>query len=346
MSAPSSLPLLLALVAGGGTSIGAVILLVAIPSPPPVNALSAANASLFGRLQAVSAGVMLALSIGLFVEAETETGITSAVACAVVGFIIMLAIEKLLVHQTETHSHVQKDIEMPLMDDQVPSLPANQNASSFERFLMGLVAADTKSANTLSLVRSSFVTYMGLAIHNLPEGISVALTTASNLKLGVSLCVAILLHNVLEGMVVALPLWYTSRSRARVLILTFINGLMEPLGVVIAWCLGGGNELFTKPGRINKMLCGVSGIMVAIAFGELLPSAVEWIEKGGVVSFTSGGSGGGGVEEGSEGSGAVAANSRSKREVVIRVSAWTLVGVFGGWAVMSLSDFILNGFDL
>ncbi|KAJ3222429.1 hypothetical protein HDU78_011757, partial [Chytriomyces hyalinus] len=281
MSAPSSLPLLLALVAGGGTSIGAVILLVAIPSPPPVNALSAANASLFGRLQAVSAGVMLALSIGLFVEAETETGITNAIACAVVGFILMLAIEKLLVHQTETHSHVQKDIEMPLMDDQVPSLVANQNASSFERFLMGLVAADTKSANTLSLVRSSFVTYMGLAIHNLPE-----------------------------GMVVALPLWYTSRSRARVLILTFINGLMEPLGVVIAWCLGGGNELFTKPGRINKMLCGVSGIMIAIAFGELLPSAVEWIEKGGVVSFTSGGGGGGGVEEGSEGSGAVAANSR------------------------------------
>ncbi|KAI8611903.1 ZIP zinc transporter-domain-containing protein [Chytriomyces sp. MP71] len=186
-------------------------------------------------------------------------------------------------------------------------------------------------ANTLSLVRSSFVTYMGLAIHNLPEGISVALTTASNLRLGVSLCLAILLHNVLEGMIVALPLWYTSRSRTRVLLLTLLNGLMEPLGVIIAWSLGGA-EVIAKPGRINKMLCAVSGIMGAIAAGELLPSAVEWIEKGGVVVM--------GARDG------VGKSSRGKGEVYVRVAAWTIVGVVGGWAVMASADMVLARFNL
>ncbi|KAI9329974.1 ZIP zinc transporter-domain-containing protein [Obelidium mucronatum] len=359
----SSLPLFLALVAGAGTALGAVILLILIPSPPPVNTLSAKSASLFGRLQACSAGVMLALSSGLFHEAIPTTGWPTGLFCMVVGFLLMLGIEKLLANSSHSHSqpnhpsspHLQDleeganvsviESDNSSTDDAAllsptsmsrTTFPQQHITSPFESFLMNMFGASATistpnnnggisrvaNTNTIAMVRSSFVTYMGLAIHNLPEGVSVALTTASNVRLGVSLCLAILLHNVLEGMIVALPLWYTSRSRSRVLFLTLLNGLMEPLGVVLAWCLGGA-EVIAKPGRIEKMLAGVSGIMAAIAYGELVPSAVEWIEKGGVVVDVKG----------------------SRRQIHIRVGAWIIVGIVGGGFVMACADLVLQTLD-
>ncbi|ORY32693.1 hypothetical protein BCR33DRAFT_856421 [Rhizoclosmatium globosum] len=324
----STLPLFLAIVAGAGTTFGAVILLVLIPNPPPVNTLSASNAALFGRLQACSAGVMVALSLGLFFESLPVAGFPSSILCVFVGAALMAAIEWLLHSTSHSNEGCNNEIhegELGLLEEHITEDLEKQNSfatpSAFEAFLMKMFGATSSGANTISMVRSSFVTYMGLALHNLPEGVSVALTTVSNLKLGISLCIAILLHNVLEGMIVALPLWYTSRSKSRVLFLTLLNGLMEPLGVIIAWCLGGA-EIISKPGRIEKMLAGVSGIMATIAFGELLPSAIEWIEKGGIGNH----------------------GKPSMKDVYIRVFAWIVIGVIGGAAVMGSADFVLQHF--
>ncbi|KAJ3126579.1 hypothetical protein HK100_010188 [Physocladia obscura] len=347
------LPLTLAIIAGAGTVLGAVLLLTFVPSPPPVAALSAQNASLFGRLQAASAGVMLALSLSLFLEAIPALTLFDGFFSGFVGFMFMLAIEIGLAHFTSDSDYTVTNHRIPVVPSEPPalnkamdsisinislgdhSLPFSRSNSSslLDRLLISSLLGTSiigSNSSALSLLRSGFITYIGLAIHNLPEGISVALTTASNLRLGISLCLAILMHNVLEGMVVALPLWYASRSRLRVLLLTFVNGLMEPIGVVIAWCFGGA-EIITAPGRIDKMLCGVSGIMIAIVVGELLPSASDWIRKGGVVGFSS---------DRREFSAAVG----NRREIYIRVTAWTLFGAVGGFIVMKSADFILRLF--
>lgn len=117
-----------------------------------------------------------------------------------------------------------------------------------------------------------------------------ALTTATDFRLGTSLCTAILLHNIIEGMVVALPLWYATKSTQRVLVLTFLNGLTEPLGVLIAYMgyrlfgdsssYGSMEESVTAhPSWVNGTLAGVAGIMFSISGTELLPSALAWLRR-------------------------------------------------------------------
>ncbi|KAJ3206766.1 hypothetical protein HDU67_007955 [Dinochytrium kinnereticum] len=177
---------------------------------------------------------------------------------------------------------------------------------------------DGKATGSSELVRTSFVTYLGLALHNLPEGVSVAVTTASDLKLGVSICVAIMLHNVLEGMVVSLPLYVSTRgSIPQILLLTFLNGLMEPLGVLIAWSLGLGRFLDTVA-RVHAVLSVVAGVMACIAFVELLPGALEWILRGG-------------------------GRGMSRRMGIVRVWVWVAVGMGFGWAVLGVSEWVMGG---
>lgn len=92
-------------------------------------------------------------------------------------------------------------------------------------------------------------------------------------------------------MVVALPLWYTTRSSKQVLLLTFLNGLAEPLGVLIAFAgysLFGDTEQYgsmeesasAHPTWVNGTLAGVAGIMFSISCTELLPSALVWLASG------------------------------------------------------------------
>ena len=145
------------------------------------------------------------------------------------------------------------------------------------------------------------------------------------MRLGTSLCVAILIHNVLEGFVVALPIWFATGSQNRVILLTLINGMMEPLGVLLSWVLGAWN-IIQCPESVNRILCCVAGIMGAISFGELLPSSVEWLSKG----FNS--------PEG--------AQITRRKSIYIRVFLWTLLGIIGGFIVLAVSDWIVESFHI
>ena len=49
------------------------------------------------------------------------------------------------------------------------------------------------------------------------------------MRLGLQFAVAICLHNVPEGMAVAIPLYAANESSLRILFLVLLNGLAEPL---------------------------------------------------------------------------------------------------------------------
>jgi zinc transporter, ZIP family len=87
---------------------------------------------------------------------------------------------------------------------------------------------------------------------------------------------AILLHNIPEGMAVGIPLYASTGSIFKVLLYTMINGLAEPAGVVM-----GGLALapYLDHFILSRCLAFVAGIMFCISIHELYPVSIEYCGK-------------------------------------------------------------------
>lgn len=126
------------------------------------------------------------------------------------------------------------------------------------------------------LFRVGIISMLAIIMHNIPEGIATFMATNTDVSLGISLTIAIALHNIPEGISIAVPIYYSTKSRGRALLYTLISGLSEPLGAFIAF-------LFLKP-FMNDFVMGIlmamiAGIMTHIAFYELFPTSLKYKNK-------------------------------------------------------------------
>ena len=64
---------------------------------------------------------------------------------------------------------------------------------------------------------------LAIILHNIPEGIATFITTTNNVKLGVALTIAIALHNIPEGISISIPIYYSTNSKLKSFIYTFIS---------------------------------------------------------------------------------------------------------------------------
>lgn len=118
-------------------------------------------------------------------------------------------------------------------------------------------------------------TALAIAIHNFPEGIATFVAALSDTTIAIPVAVAIAIHNIPEGIAVSVPVYYATGSRRKAFWYSFLSGLSEPVGALIAY-------LILMP-FLNNALFGiifgvVAGIMVYISLDELLPSAREYGE--------------------------------------------------------------------
>ncbi len=121
------------------------------------------------------------------------------------------------------------------------------------------------------LRRAGILVAVGIAIHNLPEGLatfSSALT--GNTSLGVLVAVAIALHNIPEGISVSIPIAEATGNRGRALLYSLASGLAEPVGALVGYAL---LAPFLDGNLVYALLAFAAGIMVYISLDELLPTA-------------------------------------------------------------------------
>ncbi|MDL2323491.1 ZIP family metal transporter, partial [Bacteroidales bacterium OttesenSCG-928-A17] len=85
--------------------------------------------------------------------------------------------------------------------------------------------------------------------------------------------VAIAIHNIPEGIAVAVPIYHSTGSRKKAFWYSFASGLAEPLGALIAFLF---LTSFWTPSMNGLILAAVAGIMVFISLDELLPSAEKY----------------------------------------------------------------------
>lgn len=127
------------------------------------------------------------------------------------------------------------------------------------------------------LLRMGLFTALAIAIHNFPEGLATFLAALQDPGLGVAIAVAVALHNIPEGISVSVPIYYATGKRSRAFAYSFLSGLAEPVGAVIAYSairfVIGGEGGVIPPQVMGVMFGMVAGIMVYISLDELLPTS-------------------------------------------------------------------------
>lgn len=137
---------------------------------------------------------------------------------------------------------------------------------------------DMNKSNKLqdpNLLKMGTFTALAIAIHNFPEGIATFTATLQDPSLGIAIAIAIAIHNIPEGIAVSVPIYFATGDRKKAFKLSFLSGLSEPIGALVAY-------LILMP-YLNDTMFGitfaaVAGIMVFISLDELLPAAKKYDE--------------------------------------------------------------------
>jgi len=238
--------LTLTLFAGLATGIGSLLALVT----------KRTNTKFLSLALGFSAGVMIYVSmIEIFVKAKDalvdELGSTQGYWLTVIGFfsgIFLIAIiDKLL--PKATNPHEVKGVEE--MDIQ----PSN--------------------AEQAKLMRMGLFTALAIGIHNFPEGIATFMSAMQDPNLGIAIAIAVAIHNIPEGIAVAVPIYYATGDRKKAFKWSFLSGLAEPVGAIVAFLI---LMPFLNAVMFGMIFAAVAGIMVFISLDELLPAAQRYDE--------------------------------------------------------------------
>ncbi|KAI8825304.1 ZIP zinc transporter-domain-containing protein [Fimicolochytrium jonesii] len=273
----------ISLIASMGTFLGGIIVCV-LAKATGADPRSKATAKLMGVLEAFSAGVMMYITcFDLIPEAVESIGSREAMFWFFGGVAVFGVLEEVIM---PSHDHDEEDGHDHEHEKTVKGSPKGKKGGKNNVNSKGEKTDSSTTTTTAEpalsakerrdLLRSSLITFVALAMHNLPEGLGVYLAALSDLRLGTQLAVAILIHNIPEGMAVAVPLYAATGNTTSVLWWTLLNGLAEPLGVVAGgWLLHG----YLSPQLLSRCLAGVGGIMACISIHELQPTAIRYSGK-------------------------------------------------------------------
>lgn len=118
--------------------------------------------------------------------------------------------------------------------------------------------------------RMGYLIVLGIALHDLPEGIAIAAGYSASTMLGPVLAMAIGLHNIPEGMATAAPLRAGGISGARVVAVNALVSLVTPLGTLIGLYI-----LKASPALNSLLLALAAGAMIYIVMEKLLPVSLS-----------------------------------------------------------------------
>ena len=81
------------------------------------------------------------------------------------------------------------------------------------------------------------------------------------------------MHNIPEGISVAVPIYFATGNRKKAIVFTFISGFSEMIGAILAY-------LFLAPFITNfilgMILSMAAGIMIHISIYELIPTSFKY----------------------------------------------------------------------
>ena len=118
------------------------------------------------------------------------------------------------------------------------------------------------------LLKMGYLIAIGIALHDLPEGIAIAVGYSATPHLGLVIALAIGLHNIPEGMATAAPLRMGGMKSWRILGLMGLVSLVTPFGAYLGFII-----MAISKSLVGLLLALAGGAMVYIVHGELWPES-------------------------------------------------------------------------
>jgi len=215
-------------------------------------------------LLSFAGGVMISVvCFDLVVEAiETQAGLWVVIGAIALGVTVIYLLNYLIDSRT---------------NPEVPHIDANHPATADD--LDELIHSDhmaqhaARKDSRLALFVAGIVMASAIALHNVPEGMTIGASYASNNAVmgsaALVLAVLIGLHNIPEGMAVSVPLISGGMGKAKAVLITAASGIPTIVGALLGYLLG---EIGAM--GLALSLGFASGAMLYVVFGEILPQAI------------------------------------------------------------------------
>ncbi|MBQ8805536.1 MAG: ZIP family metal transporter [Bacteroidaceae bacterium] len=242
-----------ALAGVGGTGLGGIIGAI----------LQKDSRKVVSLLLSFAGGVMLSVvCFDLVTEAiESNTGIWVVVGAIALGVAVTYLLNYLIDRKTnpevphvdENHPKTADDLDELIHSDHLEQHYARKD-SKLGLFVAGIVMASA------------------IALHNVPEGMTIGASYASDDGVmgsaALALAVLIGLHNIPEGMAVSVPLISGGMQKWKAVLITAATGIPTIVGALLGYVLG---EI--GPLGLAMSLGFASGAMLYVVFGEILPQS-------------------------------------------------------------------------
>jgi len=215
-------------------------------------------------LLSFAGGVMLSVvCFDLITEAiETQVGVITVIISVAVGVAVIYLLNHLIDRSTnpevphidENHPRTADDLDELIHSDHLEQHYARKD-NKFALFIAGVVMASA------------------IALHNVPEGMTIGASYASNGGVmgssALILAVLIGLHNIPEGMAVSVPLISGGMGKTKAVLITALSGVPTIIGALLGFLIGDIGAL-----GLALSLGFASGAMLYVVFGEILPQAI------------------------------------------------------------------------
>lgn len=119
-------------------------------------------------------------------------------------------------------------------------------------------------------IRTGILIGIGIALHNLPEGLAIGTGFSTTQSYGIGLSIVISLHDIPEGIAMATPMRIGGMGIFRVVLYSLLAGIPTGLGAFIGYILGEISPIF-----ISLCLAFAGGAMVYITASELIPESID-----------------------------------------------------------------------
>ena len=213
-------------------------------------------------LLSFAGGVMLSVvCFDLVTESvETQVGIWVVVGAITAGVAITFLLNHLIDRKVNP--------EVPHIDENHPKTADDLDELIHSDHLEQHYNKDNK----LGLFIAGIVMASAIALHNVPEGMTIGASYASNEGVlgsaALALAILIGLHNIPEGMAVSVPLISGGMKKWKAVLITAASGIPTVLGALLGYILG---EI--GPYGLSISLGFASGAMLYVVFGEILPQS-------------------------------------------------------------------------